>query len=81
MSTDNEKAILAVSDEIRSYLESHPDGMDSAKGIARWWWQQERYRKTQQTVVKALELLVEKGVLRKRVTHGETLYCLITRKQ
>ncbi|MBN1655957.1 MAG: hypothetical protein JXA30_19475 [Deltaproteobacteria bacterium] len=73
--------IAAMADEIRAYLESHPRQMDTLRGIVTWWWELERYRQTGLAVEKALERLLEEGIVRTRETGGEMLFCLMKDKE
>ena len=64
MQTSNERdRIEAVADEIRRYLITHPQSCDTLEGIADWWIAQQRLYEAYEVVGKALELLVEKGVV------------------
>jgi hypothetical protein len=56
--------VLALADEIATYLESHPDAADSAEGILTWWLARQRYAQTKLNVEQALEHLTEQGLVR-----------------
>ena len=57
--------IQAVADAIRRYLEAHPQAVDTAEGIQRWWLAPEYGEVSLQTVEAALELLQSEGEVRK----------------
>ena len=60
-----EKAVvLALADEIASYLDSHPNAADTAEGILTWWLARQRYAETKRNVELALAYLTEQGLVR-----------------
>lgn len=56
--------VLALADEIASYLESHPNAADTAEGILTWWLARQRYAETRRNVEQALAYLTEQGLVR-----------------
>lgn len=57
--------------KILRYLEAHPDALDTAEGIAKWWVYADG-----KTVEKALQKLVQKGILQRRKLGGSSYYGL-----
>ena len=66
--------IQLVAKEIENYLVSHPDAADSIEGIVKWWLPQQRYVDAHDKIVKALEYLIESGVVKKIDIPGGVLY-------
>jgi predicted transcriptional regulator len=60
---------LYVAKLIEKYLQSRPDAMDSLDGIMNWWVTQQKLRESEESVNRALQLLLEKGVIT-RDSHG-----------
>ncbi|NNK01333.1 MAG: hypothetical protein HKP58_13080 [Desulfatitalea sp.] len=81
MKTKPQDQIASLADEIKDYLASHSQQMDTLRGIVSWWWELERYRKTRALIEKALERLVADGIVRVREVSGEKLYCLFRDEQ
>lgn len=70
-----------ITDEIVRYLSAHPNAADTVKGITTWWLAREGGIPDVQEVEAALEYLVIKGVLAKRVkADGEAIYGLARRQ-
>lgn len=68
---DNAHASLkTIVDEIKSYLDSHPNAADTIEGIIKWWWLRTRYEKSREEVQRAVDILVKHGVMKKKVTAG-----------
>jgi Fe2+ or Zn2+ uptake regulation protein len=77
VTTNNEEQVRNVAAMIVRYLKNHPHAADTAEGITRWWVMRQRYEDSIQTVQKALELLVEDGVLQGHsLTRGSVIYSL-----
>ncbi len=66
--------IALVAEEIRRYLETHPNAADSAEGVAKWWLTRQRFEHAVAQVQRALELLVAEGLIGKRTTGGKAVY-------
>ena len=67
--------VAAIADQITRYLESHPQAADSAAGILRWWIARQRLEDSIDQVEQALELLLRRGSVRKRIMiDGQVLY-------
>ena len=68
---DVERIAAAIGD----YLAAHPDGADSAEGIAGWWLPTLGVVTTIEDTEAALELLVQRGLVRRqRSTDGREVY-------
>lgn len=69
MSIDSEE-IAALVIEITEYFETHPNAADSLEGITKWWLKKSDSFISQKSVLQALDLLCEKGLVVKTV--GQT---------
>lgn len=58
--------ITDIVDAILRYLHAHPDAMDSAEGIARWWLPPSLCA-DRERVEQALERLLEQGLVQRHV--------------
>ncbi|HER45755.1 MAG TPA: hypothetical protein ENO12_02960 [Thermoplasmatales archaeon] len=67
--------IVQVAHDIERYLLSHPQAADTLEGIARWWLQQQRFIDSLDRVYDALEILIERGMV-KKITNadGKNIY-------
>jgi hypothetical protein len=59
----DEDRIVAIAAEVERYLTQHPEAVDSVEGIARWWRSPAHVDETLTDVQRALELLLERGVV------------------
>jgi len=59
--------IADIAGEIERYLRAHPDAADSVEGITHWWLMRQRYSESVPRVRQALERLVARGVVTRRV--------------
>ena len=66
--------VESVAREITEYFRANPNAGDTVEGIANWWVAQQRLKNSTSLVQKALEFLVQKGELRKRVFNGREIY-------
>jgi len=57
--------------QILRYLDAHPDALDTADGIAKWWVYADG-----KAVEKAIERLMQKGILQRRKLGGLSYYGL-----
>ncbi|MDP2833497.1 MAG: hypothetical protein Q8Q28_09480 [Pseudomonadota bacterium] len=63
-----------VVDAIQRYLHAHPEAVDSADGIAKWWLPAD-WCVDVHTVETALARLLEQGLIRRRInTDRHVLY-------
>jgi len=60
---DKNADVVAVSQEIKRYLDAHPNAADSLEGIVRWWLPRQRYEEARQRVQSALDLLIAEGMI------------------
>jgi hypothetical protein len=72
----NESDIVAdIADAIARYLTEHPGAADTLGGIQRWWLSQQRPLHQTAHVQKALDWLVHRGMVEKRVLgDGQVIY-------
>ena len=74
MPTDDEQ-VLTLARGIERYLEKHPNAADSLEGIQRWWLIRHRYAEDTLQVEQALELLIAKGIVVRRILpDGRAVY-------
>ena len=72
MATSDVELIAAA---VEDYLAAHPDGADSADGIAGWWLPALGVVATIEDTEAALELLVQRGLVRRqRSADGREVY-------
>jgi hypothetical protein len=65
MPDDDERA-RTIAQEVETYLARYPDAVDSVEGIVRWWLPRLRLEEALADLERALDLLVERGVMTKR---------------
>ena len=63
-----ERESLELMRKVLRYLETHPDALDTAEGIAKWWVYAD-----EKAVEKVLQRLMHKGILQRRKL-GESAY-------
>jgi hypothetical protein len=69
---DDEVESIAL--EVERYISLHPTAADTPGGIARWWLARER-QPALNLVEAALELLVQRGTLRRKaLPDGNSIY-------
>ena len=74
MPTDDEQ-VQALARGIERYLEQHPNAADSLEGIQRWWLARQRYAENALKVERALERLIAKGIVVRRILpDGKAVY-------
>jgi len=75
MNTSQNGSMQAVVGAIVEYLHAHPLAADSADGVRRWWIGAQRAGPRLDEVESALDLLVERRVLRRLpLADGTVLY-------
>lgn len=67
-------AVQRAAQAIERYLAQHPAAADSEEGIAQWWLPAMGVDVPVQTVCKALELLVERGVVSRTLLPDRAIY-------
>lgn len=50
-------------EEIVEYLRAHPSAADTVDGIIQWWLSRQRYETAKDVIQKALDDLVEQGIV------------------
>lgn len=74
-SADDPALVSAVAAEIRAHLDTSPSAGDTALGVWQWWLGSTRDRVDVTTVERALEQLVERGVMGSRdLASGQRFY-------
>ena len=63
VNTHYETTITDVAQEILDYLRAHPGAADTLDGVVQWWLQHQRYLHGLEAVKKALDLLIERGMV------------------
>lgn len=70
----DDTAIMQLAAEIERYLAAHPHAADSVDGVLHWWLRRQRYEESMTKIQRALELLVQRGAVTKRVLGGQVVY-------
>jgi Fe2+ or Zn2+ uptake regulation protein len=67
--------VREIADEIVRYLADHPDAADTLEGIQHWWLSRQRWEPAATQVQRALDWLVEHGLVEKRMLpDGQVVY-------
>ena len=75
MPDNNDEESKVLAEQIERYLDSHPDAADSLEGIVKWWIPHQQYIESVDKVYKALNYLVENGMLsQKTLSDGSKIY-------
>jgi hypothetical protein len=75
MPCDDPTAVQAIVEHIESYLAEHPGAADTIEGIRKWWLPAELLEQAPSNVQSALDRLVARGDVSKRVLpDGKLLY-------
>ena len=75
MPGDNDAEIIAVAQEIKRYFAAHSNAADNLEGIAKWWLARQRLQESSELVKKALDYLIDQGLITRTVSHsGEAIY-------
>ena len=75
-SGDDEAEVDAIATEIEHYLEKHPRSKDSLEGVRSWWLPCVPLAATSFKVERALERLIQRGVVSKELLpDGRVVYC------
>ena len=67
--------------EIVEYLRAHPSAADTVDGIIQWWLIRQRYETARDVIQRALDDLVEQGVINYIVTDTEKKVFRLTPNQ
>ena len=67
MKKENDFDIKAIAEEILCYLTKKPESADTLDGVVQWWLIHERYLRGLNQVQRALDFLVEKGLVIERI--------------
>lgn len=74
----DETEMMRVANEIKRYLDAHPEGVDTAEGIAKWWLPRQRLEESAFLVRQALDYLVAESVIKRKANRsGGHLYCRV----
>lgn len=66
-----------LSEKILNYFRENPDAGDTIDGIVHWWLGQEKSQRTVEHVAKALDLLLNRGMIKLIKTQaGPAIYKL-----
>ena len=69
--------IVRIAQEIERYLQARPQAADSVEGIAKWWLSRQRFEESYDHVQQALDFLIARGRIRKRMnTDGTNIYSI-----
>lgn len=68
MANREDAAIIAIAEELRHYIKTHPRAADSLEGVAKWWLARQRYEQAVEKVERALDYLVAQGDLSKHIS-------------
>ena len=72
---DDSLAVHRLAAEIVQYLADHPDAVDTAEGILRWWLPSRGMESSPETLRRALEALVEAHTIGTReLPDGRSVY-------
>ena len=59
---------------ILSYLQTHPNAMDTLEGIAEWWILSEKIKLNLAKVKLALDVLMDEHIIEKKSFNGQKVY-------
>lgn len=69
-----EEAPQAIANLIERYLVKRPDAQDTLEGIAGWWVKRQILDDSRLSVLRALEMLEQQGVVRRIRVNGVTYF-------
>ncbi len=73
--------IAAIAQEIKRYLDTHPNAADSLDGIVQWWLPRQRYGDAIEKVKKAMDRLVQTGDVEVELGIGGKHYYKLAHKK
>lgn len=62
--------VVRLAEEISNYLRKNPGAGDTLEGITTWWLKPGKCSPPVKEVTTAMEILIKKGLVRKRQTLG-----------
>jgi hypothetical protein len=71
---NSKQDMTTVAQQIRDYLENHPNAADSLEGVVGWWLTRQRYEESKEDVQEALDHLVIQGDVLRRDVGGRVVY-------
>ena len=72
---DDDDPVRRLAQQIASYLEAHPDAVDTADGIRRWWLAPRGIEATPEQLQRALDRTVADGTVERRtLPDGRSVY-------
>ena len=66
--------IVDIANDLTEHFFSHPEAGDTVEGIADWWVARQRRSNAMRLIQKALEYLMEEGVVQKRSYGNREIY-------
>lgn len=81
MEKDDEDPVEEVEEEILDYLRDHPRAADTLDGVVHWWLLHQRYLRGLESVERALDELVARGLVERRTNlDGSVVYAAAPRR-
>ncbi|MGD8926490.1 MAG: hypothetical protein PVG20_06555 [Thioalkalispiraceae bacterium] len=75
---DKDDDVISVAEEIARYLKGRQQVADTIDGIAEWWIIRQRIHEERERVEKAVEYLLNVGLIKKRVLpDGTVIYTAV----
>ena len=73
--THYEPELFRMTKDIEQYLVEHPNASDTLEGITMWWLQRQRLLDTLESILHALDDLIDRGLVKKSMRmDGENIY-------
>lgn len=67
--------VRRIAEDLKAYLDAHPEAADSLTGIVHWWLERQRAERQSRKIRRALEFLVDEGlVTREETPDGGVIY-------
>ena len=80
MPESDQSDVIRLANEIRRYLETHPNAADTINGITRWWLPRQRFEETATKIQQAMEYLESEAEVKRETSHsGEQVYYRVKR--
>lgn len=75
MTPEDADSVCDTAKRILSYLEKHPQAVDTVRGVWSWWLREQAPRVSEAVVARALDQLVARGdLISQTVPGGEVLF-------